>query len=108
MSKQIHDFELNEISASTYMLTCCSSCKNLVPYGNYCVACGSLMQKDMRTLEIITCPNCKKSTPIKGNYCVACGKPIKIDPFYSKENTKRLKKNAEEMDRTGGTIHEVD
>lgn len=76
MSKQIYDFELNEINASTYMLTCCSSCKNLVPYGNYCVACGSLMQKDMRTLEIITCPNCKKSTPIKGNYCVACGKPI--------------------------------
>lgn len=31
----------------------------------------------------------------------------KSDPFYSKENTKRLKKNAEEMDKIGGTIHEV-
>ena len=32
---------------------------------------------------------------------------IESELFYSKENTERLKKNAEEMDKTGGTIHEV-
>lgn len=33
---------------------------------------------------------------------------ITADPFYSEANMARLRKNAEEMDRTGGTIHEVD
>jgi len=33
---------------------------------------------------------------------------ITADPFYSETNMARLRKNAEEMDRTGGTIHEVD
>ena len=30
-----------------------------------------------------------------------------IDPFYSSENISRLKKSIAEMERTGGTIHEV-
>jgi len=30
------------------------------------------------------------------------------DPFYSKENIERLKKSIEQMEKTGGTIHEVD
>ena len=33
---------------------------------------------------------------------------INADPFYSEENMERLRRNASEMDRTGGTIHEVD
>ena len=33
---------------------------------------------------------------------------ITADPFYSDENMERLRKNAAEMDRTGGTVHEVD
>lgn len=32
---------------------------------------------------------------------------INADPFYSDENMKRLKKNMAEMEKTGGTIHEV-
>ena len=32
---------------------------------------------------------------------------ITADPFYSDENMARLKKNAEEMEKNGGTIHEV-
>ncbi len=32
---------------------------------------------------------------------------INVDPFYSEENMNRLRKNAAEMDKTGGTIHEV-
>ena len=30
------------------------------------------------------------------------------DPFYSKENIERLKRSIEQMEKTGGTIHEVD
>ena len=29
------------------------------------------------------------------------------DPFYSPENTARLKKSIAEMEETGGTVHEV-
>ena len=29
------------------------------------------------------------------------------DPFYSAENIERLKKAIEQMEKTGGTIHEV-
>ena len=32
---------------------------------------------------------------------------INIDPFYSDENMTRLRKNAVEMGKTGGTVHEV-
>ena len=32
---------------------------------------------------------------------------INIDPFYSDENMTRLHKNAVEMEKTGGTVHEV-
>lgn len=32
---------------------------------------------------------------------------IRSDPFYSKENMKRLEKNAREMEKTGGKQHEV-
>ena len=32
---------------------------------------------------------------------------ITADPFYSKENMDRLRRNAAEMDKTGGTIHEI-
>ena len=32
---------------------------------------------------------------------------ISADPFYSDSNMERLRNNAEEMNRTGGTIHEV-
>ena len=32
---------------------------------------------------------------------------ISADPFYSASNMERLRRNAMEMDRTGGTIHEV-
>ena len=33
---------------------------------------------------------------------------ISIDPFYSDENIKRMKKAIAQMETTGGTIHEVD
>lgn len=33
---------------------------------------------------------------------------ISADPFYSKENMARLKKSIEQMEKTGGTIHEVE
>ena len=32
---------------------------------------------------------------------------INVDPFYSDENMTRLRKNAVEMEKTGGTVHEV-
>ena len=32
---------------------------------------------------------------------------ITADPFYSDENMERLRRNAAEMEKTGGTIHEV-
>ncbi|HIZ88684.1 MAG TPA: type II toxin-antitoxin system RelB/DinJ family antitoxin [Candidatus Mucispirillum faecigallinarum] len=32
---------------------------------------------------------------------------ISADPFYSEKNIARLKKSIEQMERTGGKIHEV-
>ncbi len=32
---------------------------------------------------------------------------VRADPFYSEANTARLRKNAHEMEVTGGTVHEV-
>ena len=32
---------------------------------------------------------------------------ISVDPFYNADNIARLRKNAAEMEKTGGTIHEV-
>ncbi len=32
---------------------------------------------------------------------------ITADPFYSVENMARLRRNAAEMEKTGGTVHEV-
>ena len=32
---------------------------------------------------------------------------VSIDPFYLDENMERLRRNAAEMNQTGGTIHEV-
>lgn len=33
---------------------------------------------------------------------------IDADPFYSKENTERLNKSIEQMEKTGGTIHNIE
>ncbi len=33
---------------------------------------------------------------------------ITADPFYSKSNMERLRKNVSEMEKTGGTVHEVE
>ena len=33
---------------------------------------------------------------------------IKIDPFYSKANQERLRKSIKELEKTGGTIHDID
>ena len=33
---------------------------------------------------------------------------ISADPFYSKENMARLRKSINQMEKTGGTIHEVE
>lgn len=32
---------------------------------------------------------------------------VSVDPFYSEENMNRLRKSMEQMERNGGTIHEV-
>jgi DNA-damage-inducible protein J len=32
---------------------------------------------------------------------------IAVDPFYSQENMDRLRKSIEQMETTGGTVHEV-
>ena len=32
---------------------------------------------------------------------------VSVDPFYSPENMKRLRKSIAQMEATGGTIHEV-
>jgi DNA-damage-inducible protein J len=32
---------------------------------------------------------------------------LTTDPFYSEKNMKRLSKSIEQMEKTGGTIHEV-
>ena len=36
--------------------------------------------------------------------------PFELDaaPFYSQKNIERLKKSIEQMEKTGGTVHEVD
>lgn len=48
-------------------------------------------------------------------YLVKIGKEKRIpfeisaeDPFYSDENIQRLKKSANEMEQTGGTIHKIE
>ena len=33
---------------------------------------------------------------------------VSVDPFYSEENMARLRKSVEQMESTGGTVHEVD
>ncbi len=33
---------------------------------------------------------------------------VSIDPFYSDENMARLRKSIAQMEKTGGTVHEVD
>lgn len=33
---------------------------------------------------------------------------VTADPFYSEENLTRLRRSMAEMERTGGTIHEVE
>lgn len=33
---------------------------------------------------------------------------ISADPFYSEQNIARLKKSIEQLETTGGTVHEVD
>ena len=35
-------------------------------------------------------------------------KGVVSDPFYFKENQKRLKRSVKQIEKTGGTIHEVD
>lgn len=32
---------------------------------------------------------------------------IDSDPFYSKQNVKRLEKSIEQLEKTGGTIHKI-
>ncbi len=32
---------------------------------------------------------------------------VSVDPFYSEENMSRLRKSVEQMESTGGTVHEV-
>lgn len=32
---------------------------------------------------------------------------VSVDPFYSSENMERLRKSIDQMESTGGTIHEV-
>ena len=36
--------------------------------------------------------------------------PFELDaaPFYSQKNIERLKKSVEQMEKTGGTVHEID
>jgi len=33
---------------------------------------------------------------------------VSLDPFYSDENMARLRKSIDQMEKTGGTVHEVD
>ena len=33
---------------------------------------------------------------------------IKADPFYSKANQELLKKSIDELEETGGTVHDID
>ncbi len=33
---------------------------------------------------------------------------VSVDPFYSSENMARLRKSIDQMESTGGTVHEVD
>ena len=33
---------------------------------------------------------------------------VSADPFYSEQNMARLRKSIEQMEKTGGTIHEVE
>ena len=35
-------------------------------------------------------------------------KDIKIDPFYSEANQKRLRESIQELEETGGTVHDID
>ena len=32
---------------------------------------------------------------------------VSVDPFYSEENMKRLRKSIAQLESTGGTVHEV-
>lgn len=32
---------------------------------------------------------------------------VSVDPFYSDENMERLRKSIAQMEKTGGTVHEV-
>ena len=33
---------------------------------------------------------------------------IKADPFYSEANQKRLRESIQELEETGGTVHDID
>ena len=33
---------------------------------------------------------------------------VSVDPFYSDENMARLRRSIAQMEKTGGTVHEVD
>ena len=33
---------------------------------------------------------------------------VNADPFFSEENMERLRRNKAQMEKTGGTVHEVD
>lgn len=33
---------------------------------------------------------------------------VSVDPFYSNENMARLRRSIAQMEKTGGTVHEVD
>lgn len=41
-------------------------------------------------------------------FAVNCNSKLNIDPFYSEENISRLKQSIAQMEKTGGTVHEVD
>ena len=66
-----------ELRAKNYMMSCCTCCKQLVPYATYCAACGEPIQKASQILEVTECPHCGADTPSEGNFCIVCGGELK-------------------------------
>lgn len=55
-----------------YVLHKCENCKNEIPWGNFCIDCGTQITKGGIELERQECDNCKRRVPI-GKYCTVCG-----------------------------------
>lgn len=57
---------------SKYVMTTCEKCGELVPYGQYCISCGSVLPHTTLLKLTMICKACG-GTSAKGAFCARCG-----------------------------------